>query len=78
MELFVALIILVFLTFGIVFSLLNLKDQADYFKMEIGRSFDIEEREHWERELAKLYLCKIPLLGKWIYKVYVRRKYNGR
>ena len=66
------------LIFFIVLSVLMTRDQADYFKMEIERAFEKEEREHWERELAKLYLYRIPFLGKWIYKIYVKKKYNKK
>ncbi len=35
-----------------------------YIKAEIRRSFDEEERLEWEKDLKKLYLTSIPLIGK--------------
>lgn len=39
-----------------------------YIKMEINRSVGGEYR-YWKRELKKLYLCNIPILG-WLFRWY--------
>ena len=53
-----------------------MKDKITYFKMEIDRALDETEKQHWERELARVYFYCVPFLGKWLYKVYVKRKYK--
>lgn len=37
----------------------------DYIKMEIVRSHG-KGRRHWEKELKKLYLSQIPLVGGYL------------
>ena len=40
------------------------KKQRDYIKMEMKRSLEEREYRYWRRELKKLYLQAIPLVGK--------------
>jgi hypothetical protein len=75
MKLIVLAIIFLILT-AFIISILMIQDQVNYFKMEINRSFDKREKEHWEKELAKLYFYRIPLLGKPLYKLYIKIKYK--
>lgn len=41
------------------------EDKA-YIKMEIQRAFDESEYRYWKREMKKLYISYIPILGKII------------
>ena len=41
------------------------KKQRDYIKMEMKRSLEEQEYRYWRRELKKLYLQAIPLIGKF-------------
>ncbi len=47
------------------------KEERDYIKMEMERSFEKEEYLHWKRKLKMLYISKIPIV-----RSIVRRKYN--
>ena len=47
------------------------KEERDYIKMEMERSFEEEEYLYWKRELKMLYISKIPIV-----RYIVRRKYN--
>ncbi|MBQ8808513.1 MAG: hypothetical protein IJZ81_04335 [Clostridia bacterium] len=48
-------------------------DDRDYIRMEIMRSHG-SERIHWQHELTRLYLGKIPFVGKHMAKNYMRRR----
>ena len=39
-----------------------------YIKAEIHRSYNEREYRYWKRELKKLYISQIPILGKYIVK----------
>ena len=39
-----------------------------YIKTEIHRSYNECEYRYWKRELKKLYISQIPILGKYIVK----------
>ena len=78
MEYLVLLSIIFGLVFGFVISTISMRDKAKYFKMEINRALDETEKHHWERELARVYFYCVPFLGKWLYKVYVKKKYNKK
>ena len=39
-----------------------------YIKAEIHRSYNESEYRYWKRELKKLYISQIPILGKYIVK----------
>ena len=47
------------------------KEERDYIKMEMERSFEEEEYLYWKRELKMLYISKISIV-----RYIVRRKYN--
>ena len=53
-----------FLAFIINFYL-PFKEDRDYIKQEMERSFDEEEYRYWQRELKRLYLRSIPLIGRF-------------
>ena len=54
------LIVALFVNFFIPF-----KEERDYIKMEMARSFEEEEYRYWRRELKYLYLRSIPLIGRF-------------
>lgn len=54
--LFIALIVNFFIPF---------REERDYIKMEMERSFEEEEYRYWRRELKYLYLRSIPLIGRF-------------
>lgn len=54
------IIIALFVNFFIPF-----KEERDYIKMEMDRSYEEEEYLYWRRELKYLYLRSIPLLGRF-------------
>jgi len=54
------IIIALFVNFFIPF-----KEERDYIKMEMDRSYEEEEYFYWGRELKYLYLRSIPLLGRF-------------
>ena len=39
-----------------------------YIKAEIHRSYNESEYRYWQRELKKLYISQIPILGEYIVK----------
>ena len=41
------------------------KEERDYIKMEMERSYEEEEYRYWRRELKYLYLRSIPLIGRF-------------
>ena len=41
------------------------KEERDYIKMEMDRSYEEDEYLYWRRELKYLYLRSIPLLGRF-------------
>lgn len=41
------------------------KEERDYIKMEMERSYEEDEYLYWRRELKYLYLRSIPLLGRF-------------
>lgn len=47
-------------------SYLPFKDERDYIKMEMERSFEEEEYLYWKRELKMLYISKIPIAGCYV------------
>lgn len=54
------LIVALFVNFFIPF-----KEERDYIKMEMARSYEEEEYRYWRRELKYLYLRSIPIVGKF-------------
>lgn len=54
------IIIALFVNFFIPF-----KEERDYIKMEMDRSYEEDEYLYWRRELKYLYLRSIPLLGRF-------------
>ena len=54
------LIVALFVNFFIPF-----KEERDYIKMEMQRSYEEEEYRYWRRELKYLYLRSIPLIGRF-------------
>lgn len=63
-------IIAVFIIFFILLAFfvnfyIPFKEDRDYIKMEMERSFDEEEYRYWRRELKYLYLRSIPLIGRF-------------
>ncbi len=62
----VIMIIGTFLLFAYIINVyLPFKEERDYIKMEIARSYRKKEYEYWKRELRRLYLSLIPLLGRF-------------
>ena len=47
------------------------KNEKDYIKREMARSFDEEEYLYWKRELKMLYISEIPII-----RSIVRRKHK--
>ena len=67
-----AVIIGFFLILAFFVSLyLPFKEERDYIKMEMARSFDEEEYLYWKRKLKMLYISKIPIVSS-----IARRKYK--
>ena len=54
------LIVALFVNFFIPF-----KEERDYIKMEMHRSYEENEYRYWRRELKYLYLRSIPLIGRF-------------
>lgn len=66
----VFIISFIFIAFFINFFI-PFKEEKDYIKMEMERSFEEEEYLYWKRELKMLYISKIPIV-----RSIIRRKYN--
>ena len=45
---------------------IHFKEERDYIKMEMERSFEEEEYRYWRRELKRLYWRSIPLIGRFL------------
>jgi len=43
---------------------LPFREERNYIKMEMARSFEEEEYLFWKRELKCLYLRSIPVIGR--------------
>ena len=54
------LIVALFVNFFIPF-----KEERDYIKMEMQRSYEEDEYRYWRRELKYIYLRSIPLIGRF-------------
>ena len=54
-------VIAIFVNFFIPF-----KEERDYIKMEMERSFEEDEYRYWRRELKRLYLRSIPFIGRFL------------
>ena len=62
----VAMIIGLFIILAFIFNIfLPFKEERDYIKMEMARSYEEEEYRYWRRELKYLYLRSIPLIGRF-------------
>lgn len=46
-------------------SYLLFKGERDYIKMEMERAFEEEEYLYWKRQLKRLYLSQIPIIGRF-------------
>ena len=44
---------------------LPFKEERDYIKMEMQRSYEEDEYRYWKKELKHLYLRSIPLIGRF-------------
>lgn len=64
----IGIVILIFFAIIIfwVTIVIPLAEQRDYIKMEMQRSTSETEYNYWEKELKKLYLRYIPIIGKFI------------
>jgi len=61
-----ALIIGLFIILALFFNFfLSFKEERDYIKMEMARSYEEEEYGYWRRELKYLYLRYIPIVGRF-------------
>ena len=61
-----AMIIGLFIILAFIFNIfLPFKEERDYIKMEMARSYEEEEYRYWRRELKYLYLRSIPLIGRF-------------
>ena len=54
-------------------SYLPFKEEKDYIKMEMARSFEEKEYLYWKRELKMLYISRIPIV-----RSIVRRKHKRK
>lgn len=62
----IAMIIGAFLIAGLFVNFfIPFKEERDYIKMEMARSYEEEEYRYWRRELKYLYLRSIPLVGRF-------------
>ena len=59
------IIILIIIFATIMSSYIPFKEERDYIKMEMDRSYDEEEYLHWKNKLNNLYLRSIPLIGRF-------------
>ncbi len=64
------IIILVILLFfiamaSVVYIIVPLIRARRFIKMEMGRSFNESEYRYWKRELKRLYLRHIPIIGRF-------------
>ncbi len=57
----VLIILFIFIAFFIN-SYLLFKNERDYIKLEMERSFEEEEYLYWKRALKMLYIRKIPII----------------
>ena len=68
-ELLIGMIVASIGVFFILAILLNFylpfKKDRDYIKMEMERSYGVDEYRYWKRELKQLYLHSIPLIGRF-------------
>ena len=61
-----AIIIGFFIILALVINFFNpFKEERDYIKMEMERSYEEDEYRYWRRELKYLYLRSIPLIGRF-------------
>ncbi len=45
-------------------------DDRNYIKMEMQRSYDEGEYRYWKRELKRLYISHIPIIGRLLLKYF--------
>lgn len=67
-ETMIAIAVFVILVIFIVVFInayLPFKERRDYIKMEIGRSDSEREYRYWKKELKRLYIKSIPLIGRF-------------
>lgn len=66
------ILILLFLTLAVaVFCICFAKPfsySRRYIKLELRRSYNESERRYWKREMKKLYVSYIPIIGKRLVK----------
>ena len=68
LMLIIAVIIIIgtFLVFAYIINVyLPFKEERDYIKMEMESSFGKKDYSYWKRELRRLYLSLIPLIGRF-------------
>lgn len=68
-EILIVIIAVIIGTFLLLAFFINLylpfKEERDYIKMEMERSYEEEEYRYWRRELKYLYLRSIPIIGRF-------------
>lgn len=68
-EILIVIIAVIIGTFLLLAFFINLylpfKEERDYIKMEMERSYEEDEYRYWRRELKYLYLRSIPLIGRF-------------
>lgn len=68
-EILIVIIAVIIGTFLLLAFFINLylpfKEERDYIKMEMERSYEEEEYRYWRRELKCLYLRSIPIIGRF-------------
>lgn len=65
--LFVLILALLFAVLIAFFRIIKpLSEDRAYIKAEIRRALDVSEYRYWKKEMKKLYISYIPLIGKAI------------
>ena len=60
------LVIGFFVIFALIFNvIIPFKEERNYIKMEMERSYEEEEYLYWKRELRRLYISHIPIIGRF-------------
>lgn len=59
-------VLILFVLLAIYFDIIHpLIKEREYLKMEMRRSYNEYEYRYWKRELRRLYLRHIPIIGRF-------------
>ncbi len=67
---FILCIVITMLLCYFVSLLKSLLEERRYLKIEMNRSYEVQEFQYWKRKLRLVYIAHIPFFGKALVKLF--------